>query len=276
MPLPRRVRRGDAERAADGLLRAGADRARRARARRRGAPGRRQFLRLGLDAGAGTPRRRPAARTASRDGEDIRTTHAIRLGLREIKGLREEDAQAIVERRRQTAAYDSVRDLWLRTGLSPRVLERLADADAFGSLGLSRRDALWAAKALGRGGDHDDDLPLFAFTSPRVSLSLTSPLEGRSAPEGRREGGSNKRPREFLAPSPTLPHRGEGAPVRRARGIGRARTRCRSAAHAAGRGSRSTITVSSACRCARIRPSSCAPISTRAAPCANETLRGIA
>ncbi|MGB6351279.1 MAG: OB-fold nucleic acid binding domain-containing protein, partial [Pseudolabrys sp.] len=60
------------------------------------------------------------------------------------------------------SAYDSVRDVWLRTGLSPRVLERLADADAFGSLGLTRRDALWAAKALGRVGDRDDDLPLFA------------------------------------------------------------------------------------------------------------------
>ena len=41
------------------------------------------------------------------------------------------------------------------------VIERLADADAFGSLGLSRRQALWAAKALGRVGDRQDDLPLF-------------------------------------------------------------------------------------------------------------------
>jgi error-prone DNA polymerase len=55
-----------------------------------------------------------------------------------------------------------VRDVWLRTGLSPRVLERLADADAFGSFGLTRREALWAAKALGRVGDRDDDLPLFS------------------------------------------------------------------------------------------------------------------
>ena len=57
-------------------------------------------------------------------------------------------------------ALRSVRDLWLRTGLSPRAIERLADADAFGSLGLTRRQALWAAKALGRVGDKDDDLPL--------------------------------------------------------------------------------------------------------------------
>ena len=93
--------------------------------------------------------------------DDIRTTHAVRLGLREIKGLSEEDARLIVEKR--GVAYDSVRDVWLRSGLSPRVLERLADADAFGSLGLTRREALWAAKALGRVGDRDDDLPLFAI-----------------------------------------------------------------------------------------------------------------
>jgi error-prone DNA polymerase len=160
--------------------------------------------------------------------DDIRTTHAMRLGLREIKGLKEEDGRLIVAKRafpgRSAAhrksdisdlrpaincrtsrkrdvrcdalqtrdlnddqhmersrisdaalraaphpghepelSYDSVRDVWLRSGLSPRVLERLADADAFGSLGLTRREALWAAKALGRVGDRDDDLPLFAI-----------------------------------------------------------------------------------------------------------------
>jgi len=95
--------------------------------------------------------------------DDVRTTHAMRLGLREIKGLSEDDAELLVERR--GPAYDSVRDVWLRTGLSPRVLERLADADAFRSLGLTRREALWAAKALGRVGDRDDDLPLFAVSS---------------------------------------------------------------------------------------------------------------
>ena len=108
---------------------------------------------------------------------DVRATHAIRLGLREIKGLSEEDAGLLVERR--GVPYNSVRDVWLRTGLSPRVLERLADADAFGSLGLTRREALWAAKALGRVGDRDDDLPLFAVTSPRASASLPPPERGR-------------------------------------------------------------------------------------------------
>ncbi len=90
---------------------------------------------------------------------DIQTRCAIRLGFCQIKGVREEDMRRIADLRGR--GYDSVRDLWLRTGLSPAVLERLASADAFRSLGLDRRDALWAVRGLNRAGDKDD-LPLFA------------------------------------------------------------------------------------------------------------------
>jgi DNA-directed DNA polymerase III PolC len=130
--------------------------------------------------------------------DDIRATHAIRLGLREIKGFKEEDARLLVEKR--GAGYDSVRDVWLRTGLSPRLLERLADADAFASLGLARRAALWAAKALGRVGDRDDDLPLFASSPP--------PLRGRSTREARREGGKPETPNLLRTPLPNPPPQG--------------------------------------------------------------------
>jgi error-prone DNA polymerase len=92
--------------------------------------------------------------------DDILSTHAIRLGFREIKGLPEKAGRLIAEKR--GSGYDSVRDVWLRTSLEPSVLERLADADAFQGLGLTRRDALWAVKALGRTGDASQDLPLFA------------------------------------------------------------------------------------------------------------------
>jgi error-prone DNA polymerase len=98
----------------------------------------------------------------------MRATHAIRLGLRQISGFSEDDAKAIEAMRGE--GFDSVRDLWLRTKLKPSALERLAEADAFGSLGLSRRDALWAVKALQRAGDKDD-LPLFA----RVSMPELEP-----------------------------------------------------------------------------------------------------
>ncbi len=99
--------------------------------------------------------------------EHIRATHAVRLGLRQIIGVKEDDMRRLVERRGQ--GYDSVRDLWLRSGLTPAVLEKLADADAFRSLGLDRRQALWAVRGLDRVGDQDD-LPLFAASRPEREM----------------------------------------------------------------------------------------------------------
>jgi error-prone DNA polymerase len=98
----------------------------------------------------------------------IRSTHALRLGFRQIGGFSEADGRMIEAHR--GAGFDSVRDLWLRTRLKPAVLERLAAADAFRSLGLSRREALWAIRALRRSGDKDD-LPLFA----RVAMPELEP-----------------------------------------------------------------------------------------------------
>jgi error-prone DNA polymerase len=88
----------------------------------------------------------------------VRSDRAVRLGFRLVKGLKEEDAEKLIARR--GAGYDSVRDLWLRTGLGRPVILRLAEADAFRSLGLNRRDAVWAAQGLERGGV-GDRLPLF-------------------------------------------------------------------------------------------------------------------
>ena len=95
---------------------------------------------------------------------DIWAKHAVRLGFSRIKGLKQDDAALIVARR--GAGYDSVRDLWLRTGLGAPVLEKLAEADVFRSLGLDRRDALWAVKGL-KGTDGAETLPLFAAASQR-------------------------------------------------------------------------------------------------------------
>jgi error-prone DNA polymerase len=91
--------------------------------------------------------------------EDILSTHALRLGFRQISGFSEHDAKIIESMRGQ--GFDSIRDLWLRTRLRPATLEKLAEADAFRSLGLDRREALWAVRALQRAGDKDN-LPLFA------------------------------------------------------------------------------------------------------------------
>jgi error-prone DNA polymerase len=92
----------------------------------------------------------------------ICTRFAVRLGLRQIKGLREADAQRLVAARgiAGKAGYKSIRDLWLRSGLARTSLERLADADAFRSVGLNRREALWQVRALSEAGAAER-LPLF-------------------------------------------------------------------------------------------------------------------
>jgi DNA polymerase III alpha subunit len=88
--------------------------------------------------------------------KDLNGDLALRLGFRQIKALREEDAAWIVAARGN--GFRSVEDVWRRAGVPPRALHRLAEADAFTGIGLSRRDALWAAKALAS----DTPLPLFA------------------------------------------------------------------------------------------------------------------
>ena len=65
--------------------------------------------------------------------DDIRTTHAMRLGFRQISGFSEDHGKLIESVRGR--GFDSMRDLWLRTRLPPSVLERLANADAFGRSG---------------------------------------------------------------------------------------------------------------------------------------------
>lgn len=94
--------------------------------------------------------------------------HALRLGLRQIKGFAEESAAALVAAR--NAGYAAPGDLWRRAGLGAGALEKLAQADAFRSLGLDRRQALWALKGLGA-----PELPLFAAAASRTRPETTPP-----------------------------------------------------------------------------------------------------
>jgi len=73
---------------------------------------------------------------------------AVRLGLRLVAGLPEELTKATVLAARGQG-YADVPSLWTRSGAPTSLLERLADADAFRSLGLDRRAALWAVRGLG-------------------------------------------------------------------------------------------------------------------------------
>jgi error-prone DNA polymerase len=88
---------------------------------------------------------------------------ALRLGLRQIDGLPEHVAAALVSAREEGGPFADVAALKARAGLSPAMIERLAAADAFGSLGLPRRQALWEARSLVAA----PPLPLFAAADAR-------------------------------------------------------------------------------------------------------------
>ncbi len=88
---------------------------------------------------------------------------ALRLGFRLIKGFAEAAAGRLVAAR-SVAPFRSLRDLARRAGLGQPLLARLAAADAFRSLGLERRAALWQVLLTGTEpplfADLDDDEPL--------------------------------------------------------------------------------------------------------------------
>lgn len=89
----------------------------------------------------------------------MKNTHAVRIGLHQVKGFGEQDAKMLIAAR--GAGYDSVCDLWMRSGIARRAIEKLAEADCFRSIGLDRRTALWAVKALDPLSSAER-LPLFA------------------------------------------------------------------------------------------------------------------
>ena len=95
---------------------------------------------------------------------------ALRLGLRQVDGLPEHVAAAIVAAREDGGAFTDAAGLRARARIGPAHVERLASADAFGSMGLSRRQALWDARSLVGA----PDLPLFAHAEARDEGAETS------------------------------------------------------------------------------------------------------
>ena len=96
---------------------------------------------------------------------------ALRLGFRQIKGFAEEEADWIVAARGN--GYPDPQSVWQRAGLSSGALERLAEADAFVSMEMDRREALWQVKAI----KGLKPLPLFSdpidgecISEPKVQL----------------------------------------------------------------------------------------------------------
>ncbi|MDP9041589.1 MAG: error-prone DNA polymerase, partial [Bacteroidota bacterium] len=79
---------------------------------------------------------------------------ALRLGFRQVRGLREEDMKILISGR--TKSYSNISGL-RNAGISQAALEKLADADAFNSMGLDRRKALWEIST-----GNDQPIGLFA------------------------------------------------------------------------------------------------------------------
>ncbi len=102
---------------------------------------------------------------------------AVRLGLRMVKGLSNAHAARLVAARDRLFA--SVEDLRRRAGIPVAALARIAEADGFRpSLGLARREALWAIRGLAA-----EELPLFA--AAKTDEAMPEPaIALRSLPEG--------------------------------------------------------------------------------------------
>ncbi|MDE2678216.1 MAG: error-prone DNA polymerase [Gemmatimonadota bacterium] len=123
---------------------------------------------------------------------------ALRLGLRRIRGLKEEDAEQVTGGRLIAGSpasphapaargpYRSPLDLWRRTGVSPAVLTRLAGADAFRSMGLERRQAAWAVRAMSEAGP----LPLFESAEDGRADGSADVDGGCGQADGNRDGGT--------------------------------------------------------------------------------------
>ena len=103
---------------------------------------------------------------------------ALRLGLRQVKGLAQADAEAIVAARGR--GYPDLPALHRRLGARARIaaLEALARADAYRSIGLDRRAALWAVKGLPK----EAPLPLFAAAGEAATDQAPGPEEHHGGP----------------------------------------------------------------------------------------------
>jgi error-prone DNA polymerase len=102
----------------------------------------------------------------------------VRLGLRQVKGFKEADAEALMAAR--AAGARTIEDFARQARLSRRALELLAEADAFASLGYARRDALWAVKGLAGEQGAEKDAPLLLRQSLKEAQA---PLPFMSLPQ---------------------------------------------------------------------------------------------
>jgi len=128
----------------------------------------------GAEAGTPTPLASSMSTSRGRPAEQWgEEGPAIRLGMRLVKGMPEEDAHRIKRAVRAHGRFDSIESLWRASGASVRALKALARGDAFASMGLDRQAALWKIRPL-----RDERLPLFEGLEAReeeAALPRVSP-----------------------------------------------------------------------------------------------------
>ena len=99
--------------------------------------------------------------------------HALRLGMRQVKGLKRYEAERLAASRH--VAYQDINDLIRKSDISIYGLESLARADAFHSIGLTSRQALWEIKKLAR--QQSSGLPLFLYAEQRYKTIMPEELK---------------------------------------------------------------------------------------------------
>jgi error-prone DNA polymerase len=106
--------------------------------------------------------------------------HAVRLGFCMVRSLKQKEAEQLVDRRtfgriaasRASQHFSSVEEVWRRAAVPVSALRHIASADGFSGLGLSRRQASWAIKAL-----RDEALSLFAAADDRAGQLCPEAIE---------------------------------------------------------------------------------------------------
>ncbi|MGK2348083.1 error-prone DNA polymerase [Actinomyces sp. W5033] len=120
---------------------------------------------------------------------DVHPHLAVRLGLAPIKGVGAATAQAVVSEREAHGLYQDIADLARRVRLSRTHLENLAAAGALTSLGVSRREALWAAGVLAdEHGSRHTLRPPRRGTAGNAASAREAPARVRKAASAREPG----------------------------------------------------------------------------------------
>ena len=105
---------------------------------------------------------------------------AVRLGFCMVRDLNKKETEQLVDRRtfgriavnRASHAFESIEQVWRQSSVPIAMLRHIAAADGFAGLGLSRREASWAIKAL-----RNEALPLFAAADDKAGLLRPEAVE---------------------------------------------------------------------------------------------------